>query len=127
MIIAAAAVPVMYKLHYWVENRYKIDDAVGAVAVHGYAGVFGLVVCGFMLWGYPASAYYEVTINPIGMIIGAVIMFGVLGFLPGWIIAKILNSAGKLRIPEEVERAGLDIEAMEASKADSNAVAALER
>jgi ammonia channel protein AmtB len=61
------------------------------------------------------------------MIIGAVIMFGVLGFLPGWIIAKILNSAGKLRIPEEVERAGLDIEAMEASKADSNAVAALER
>jgi ammonia channel protein AmtB len=54
-------------------------------------------------------------------------MFGVLGFLPGWIIAKILNSAGKLRIPEEVERAGLDIEAMEASKADSNAVAALER
>ena len=127
MIIAAAAVPVMYKLHYWVENRFKIDDAVGAVAVHGYAGVFGLVVCGFMLWGYPASAYYEVTINPIGMIIGAVIMFGVLGFLPGWIIAKILNSAGKLRIPEEVERAGLDIEAMEASKADSNAVAALER
>ncbi len=57
MIIAAAAVPVMYKLHYWVENRFKIDDAVGAVAVHGYAGVFGLVVCGFMLWGYPASAY----------------------------------------------------------------------
>ena len=27
-----------YKLHYWVERKFKIDDAVGAVAVHGYAG-----------------------------------------------------------------------------------------
>jgi hypothetical protein len=30
------------------------------------------------------------------MAIGAVIMFGLLGFLPGWIIASILNAAGKL-------------------------------
>ena len=127
MLIGAAAVPVMYKLHYWVENRFKIDDAVGAVAVHGYAGVFGLVVCGFMLWGYPASGYYEATVNPIGMIIGAIIMFGVLGFLPGWIIAKILNSMGKLRIPREVEIAGLDYDAMAASRKDQDAVAALEK
>jgi len=127
MLIGAAAVPVMYKLHYWVENRFKIDDAVGAVAVHGYAGVFGLVVCGFMLWGYPASGYYEATVNPIGMIIGAIIMFGVLGFLPGWIIAKILNGMGKLRIPREVEIAGLDYDAMAASRKDQDAVAALEK
>jgi len=85
------------------------------------------VVCGFMLWGYPASAYYEATVNPIGMIIGAIIMFGVLGFLPGWIIAKILNSMGKLRIPREVEIAGLDYDAMAASRKDQDAVAALEK
>ena len=35
-------------------------------------------------------------------------MFGVLGFLPGWIIAKILAGAGMLRIPKEVELLGLD-------------------
>ena len=81
-------------MHYWVERRFKIDDAVGAVAVHGYAGVVGLVICGFVLWGYPSSGYDGyAAINPIGMIIGAVIMFGVLGFLPGWILAKILHSA----------------------------------
>ena len=61
------------------------------------------------------------------MIIGAIIMFGLLGFLPGWIIAKILDSAGKLRIPREVEIAGLDFNYMEASKADEDAVVADEK
>lgn len=127
LLIGAAAIPIIYKLHFWVENRFKIDDAVGAVAVHGYAGVFGLVVCGFMLWGYPASPYWEATVNPIGMITGAVIMFGVLGFLPGWVIAKILNGMGKLRIPREVEIAGLDYEFAESARKDQHAVSALEK
>jgi ammonia channel protein AmtB len=128
MIIAAIGVYVAYKMHFWVERRFKIDDAVGAVAVHGYAGVVGLVICGFVLWGYPSSGYEGyAAINPIGMIIGAIIMFGVLGFLPGWIIAKILHSMGKLRIPHEVELAGMDFNYMEASKADETALAADEK
>ena len=125
MIIGAIGVYVAYKMHYWVERKFKIDDAVGAVAVHGYAGVVGLIICGFMLWGYPSSGYEGyAAINPIGMIIGAVIMFGLLGFLPGYIIAKILNGMGRLRIPKEVEIAGLDFNYMEAAKADEDAVAA---
>ena len=55
MIIAALGVVFMYKVHYFVERRFRIDDAVGAVAVHGYAGFFGVVICGFVLWGYPSS------------------------------------------------------------------------
>ena len=125
MIIGAIGVYVAYKMHYWVERKFKIDDAVGAVAVHGYAGVVGLIICGFMLWGYPSSGYEGyAAINPIGLIIGAVIMFGLLGFLPGYIIAKILNGMGRLRIPKEVEIAGLDFNYMEAAKADEDAVAA---
>jgi Amt family ammonium transporter len=128
MIIGAIGVFIMYKMHYWVERRFKIDDAVGAVAVHGYAGVVGLLICGFMLWGYPSSAYEGyAAINPLGMAIGAVIMFGLLGFLPGWIIALILNSAGKLRIPREAELAGLDYNLMEASKRDQDSHAAAEQ
>jgi len=125
MIIGMIGVYVAYKMHYWVERKFKIDDAVGAVAVHGYAGVVGLVVCGFVLWGYPSSGYEGyAAINPVGMIIGAIIMFGLLGFLPGWIIAKVLNGMGKLRIPHEVELAGMDFNFMEAAKADEDAVAA---
>ena len=125
MIIGAIGVYIAYKMHYWVERKFKIDDAVGAVAVHGYAGVVGLIICGFMLWGYPSSGYEGyAAINPVGMIIGAIIMFGLLGFLPGYVIAKILNGMGRLRIPKEVEIAGLDFNYMEAAKADEDAVAA---
>lgn len=109
MIIGGMGVFVAYKLHFYVERRFKIDDAVGAVAVHGYAGFAGLIICGFMLWGHPSSPYegYAV-ITPWGQLAGAIIMFGVLGFLPGWLIAKMLNSMGILRIPKEVELMGLD-------------------
>ena len=110
MLIAMSAVVVLYNMHYWVERKFKIDDAVGAVAVHGYAGFYGVCIAGFMLWGYPATALLEEsTINPLGQFIGAIIMFFVLGFFPGLILAKVLNGMGILRIPEEVELAGLDI------------------
>ncbi len=112
MFIAIIGVIVMYKMHYYMERRFKIDDAVGAVAVHGYAGFFGVVIAGFMLWGYPSSpdASYA-SINPLGQLLGAIIMFGLLGFLPGWSIAKILNGMGILRIPREIEIMGLDVAA----------------
>ena len=54
-------------------------------------------------------------------------MFGVLGFLPGYIIAKILHAAGKLRIPREVELAGLDYNLMESAKKDEKAVSSASR
>jgi len=110
MFIAAVGVIFMYKMHYWVERRFKIDDAVGAVAVHGYAGFFGVFIAGFFLWGYPSSPDPSfATISPWGQFIGAVIMFGVLGFLPGWVTAKILAAFDLLRIPKQVELAGLDV------------------
>ena len=109
LLIGGIGAMAAYKLHYWVERTFKIDDAVGAVAVHGYAGVIGLILCGFMLWGAPSSPYEGyATINPLGMFIGAVIMFGLLGFLPGYVMASILNGFGVLRVPRKVELEGLD-------------------
>ena len=66
-------------------------------------------------------------INPLGQFLGAIIMFGVLGMLPGYVLAKILNGMGKLRIPREVEIAGLDYEMMEAAKGDEKAVSSATR
>ncbi|MEX2647403.1 MAG: ammonium transporter [Alphaproteobacteria bacterium] len=124
-VVGGVGVFVAYRLHYWVERRFKIDDGVGAVAVHGYAGSLGVAIAGFLLWGYPNVdpangpgglnyAWFGSTpegfpaINPIGQIIGSFIMFWVLGFLPGWVLAKILDALGWLRVPAEVEVAGLD-------------------
>lgn len=109
MLIGAIGVIFAYKLHYWVERKFKIDDAVGAVAVHGYSGFIGLVISGFVLWGSPSSPFegYQ-TINPIGQLAGAIIMFGLLGFLPAYIVTRIQASLGVLRIPKSVEISGLD-------------------
>jgi ammonia channel protein AmtB len=115
LIIGAIGTFLMYKLHFWVERRFKVDDAVGAVAVHGYAGFIGVVIAGFVLWGHPSSPYEGfASINPLGQFAGAVIMFWVLGFIPAWILAKILQAANLLRIPREVELLGLDFDTMRA-------------
>ena len=136
MIIGMIGVVIAYKLHYWVERKFKIDDAVGAVAVHGYAGVVGLIICGFVLNGYPSSGYNVgamwdgstyASINPLGQFLGAIIMFGVLGMLPGYVIAKVLSAMGKLRIPRDVEIAGLDYDMMEDAKRDEKAVSSATR
>jgi ammonia channel protein AmtB len=66
-------------------------------------------------------------INPLGMFIGAVIMFGVLGLIPGYVLAKILHAMGKLRIPRDVELAGLDYNMLEAAKKDERAVSSSTR
>ena len=122
MVIGAIGVVIAYKLHYWVERKFKIDDAVGAVAVHGYAGFIGLVISGFVLWGVPSSPFAGyATINPLGQFLGAVIMFGVLGFLPAYVVTRIQASMNVLRLPEKVEIQGLDFgdnAIYEAAKAD---------
>ncbi|MHA1518230.1 MAG: ammonium transporter [Alphaproteobacteria bacterium] len=118
MFIGGIGAWAAYKLHYWVERTFKVDDAVGAVAVHGYAGFIGLVIAGFMLWGYPSSPYEGyATINPLGNTIGAVIMFFVLGFVPAWIVSKILDGMGLLRVPREVELMGLDFRTIQEEEA----------
>jgi ammonium transporter, Amt family len=110
LIIASVGVVFMYKVHFWVERTFKIDDAVGAVAVHGYAGFYGVVIAGFVLWGTPSSGFEGyAAINPLGQFVGAVIMFWVLGFLPAWILCAIFKAAGVLRIPREIELVGLDL------------------
>jgi ammonia channel protein AmtB len=122
MIIGAIVPVICYKLHYWVERKFKIDDAVGAVAVHGYGGFLGVVVAGFMLWGYPASQKYDAIITPWGNFVGAVIMFFVLGFIPCFILGAILKKLNMLRIPPEIELVGLDLSEYAARYEDEDSV-----
>ncbi len=128
MFIAGFGAYCAYKLHYWVERKFKIDDAVGAVAVHGYAGFIGVTIAGFMLWGQPSSPYEGyATINPLGNFLGAIIMFGVLGFLPAFIVSKIMAARGMLRIPAKAELQGLDHHSELAYQAAIDDVRAAER
>jgi len=128
MLIAGVGTWCSYKLHYYVERKFKIDDAVGAVAVHGYAGFIGLIIAGFVLWGQPSSPFEGyATISPWGQLIGACIMFGLLGFLPAFIVSKIMHGMGMLRIPRKVELEGLDFDENSTYQAAVDEVRAAEK
>jgi ammonium transporter, Amt family len=118
MFVGAGVPIIAYKMHYWVERTFKIDDAVGAVAVHGYCGTLGVIVAGFILWGAPSSPYAGYApISPLGNTIGALICFLALGFFPVLIISLVLKALGQLRVPREAELLGLDIVGEEAYEA----------
>ncbi|CAN5248152.1 MAG: ammonium transporter [Nocardioides sp.] len=88
-------------------ERFGIDDVVGAVTVHGGCAVYGLVVSGFVLWGYPNVAGYP-DVTPWGQAGGTLVM-AALGFIPGYLISLLMKKMGTLRVPAEVEAAGLDL------------------
>ena len=93
-------------------EKFEIDDVVGAISVHGGCAFYGLTVSGFVLWGYPNVAIdgfgTPPDINPLGQIGGAVVL-ALLGFVPGYAISLALKKVDMLRIPAEVELAGLDL------------------
>lgn len=96
----------------FIERRWKVDDAVGAVAVHGACGFLGLLYVGVFAAGFPTGVD-NVPSSFLGQLVGMLTFFP-LGFLPGYAAAWILKRFNLLRVPPEVELAGLDIAEFEA-------------
>ena len=92
-------------------EKMKIDDAVGAVTVHGTLGIWGVLAVGIFASGYPAlqGEAGEIShVSLIGQIVGIVVMF-LLGFVPGYVTSLILKVVGLLRVGEAAEINGLDL------------------
>src|SRR5688572_3743423 len=90
----------------FIEKKMRVDDVVGAVAVHGFAGFLGMLWVGIFAAGYPTGVN-NVDSSIGGQLIGMA-TFLPLGFLSGWIAALILNRLRLLRVPAAVELEGLD-------------------
>lgn len=104
------------------ENVLKLDDPVGAIAVHGYSGSWGLIAVGLFALGTDgtilegaaytaevAGLFYGggvqlLLIQLVGVILSIVWAFGA-----SFIIFKILDLIIGLRVPEEHEIEGLDV------------------
>lgn len=93
-------------------ERFKIDDAVGAFAVHGTCGALGCLAIGF--WGLPALTEVEA-----GLFVGGGIttlltqVYGVLVITAfttaaGVVMWAIVKALGILRVTEDCEKQGLD-------------------
>ncbi len=87
-------------------ERFGIDDAVGAVSVHGVCGAWSLLACGIFAWGYPNVVGPDTTLYGQAV---CVVAFAALGFIPGYALAWALKKAGILRVPPEAEVMGLDL------------------
>ena len=108
--IIAFSAGVLLKPCADILEKMGIDDAVGAVTVHGTIGLYGVVMLGVFASGFPAllGAAGEVpTISLMGQIVGAGVFF-LLGFVPGYVCSLILRILGMLRIPEGAELVGMD-------------------
>lgn len=106
-IIAMVAGLMLKPAATFIES-FGIDDAVGAVTVHGVMGVFGMLVLGIFASGYPALLGEGApTVSFIGQLVGTVV-FVAIGFITGYGCSLILKMVGMLRVPEAAEIAGLD-------------------
>lgn len=91
----------------FIEKKLRIDDAVGAVAVHGVCGFWGPLAVGLFAAGYP-TGLNNVPVTMQGQLMGMII-FLPLGFFGGYVPAWILKQLNLLRVPPEVELEGLDM------------------
>jgi ammonia channel protein AmtB len=90
----------------WLHNVFKIDDPVGAVSVHGVAGIWGVVAMGLFASGYPAAGDIPPT-SFGGQLVGCIVMF-LVGFVPGYGVSFVMKMMGWLRVPDAVQKAGID-------------------
>lgn len=89
-----------------VEKRLRVDDGARVVAVHGFCGFYGVLLVGIVAGGYPTGAN-NVPVSFGGQLMG-ILTFVPLAFLSGYAVSWLLKKARLLRVPPEVELAGLD-------------------
>jgi Amt family ammonium transporter len=101
---------VVFSIEF-IEKKLKIDDAIGAVSVHGVAGFWGTIVIG--LWGVDgdvgiglfngggASQFIAQLTGAVAYMIWAIVL--------SFIVFSLLKITIGLRVTEEEELKGLDI------------------
>jgi len=114
-ILVCFAVPI-------VENKFKIDDPVGAISVHGVNGLWGVIAVGLFADGTYGSGLNGVAGGVTGLFYGnasqlvaqliAVVVLIVWGFGVSYVFFRILDKVWGLRVKPEDELEGLDIPEM---------------
>jgi len=123
-LIGAIAAILAIEAVFFIE-RCKIDDPVGAIAVHGVCGTFGVLAVGIFANGtYGAGWNGSTTTGVAGIIkgewgqlgaqaLGAVVIWTVIfGIAFAFFTLQNKFTKGGIRSPEDDELAGLDIPEM---------------
>ncbi|MAS06404.1 MAG: diguanylate cyclase [Ahrensia sp.] len=90
-----------------LEKRFRVDDAVGAVGAHAFAGVFGTLALALLApeSALPAGSHSgQFTIQLIGVVTNFAWAFGT-----GFVMVLVLNKLAAVRVDRDTEIRGLNI------------------
>jgi ammonium transporter len=106
IIIGSTGAAVMLLIEKMLQ-RWRIDDAVGAVAVHGGAGAWGTLAVGLFgqldVLGTGLSRYAQIGVQLLGILIAFEWAFSIT-----YILLYCLNKKFPLRVSVEQEKVGLN-------------------
>ena len=109
VVIGAIAGGVMIGGVWLVKNVIKADDPVGAVAVHGISGAWGVLAVGIFAAGHNdvSGLIYGNAAQLLPQIVGILAAMA-WGFGVGFIMFKLIDVTMGLRATDEEEEEGLD-------------------
>ena len=105
-IIIGAIASVLVDLAVVFFDKIKVDDPVGAIAVHGVNGLFGTMAVGF--FAIEGGLFYGGGISLLVTQILGVITIALFSFTVTFIIMKFLKLTIGARISSDDEEAGID-------------------
>ena len=112
MITGIVAGAVVVGGMYLMENVFKIDDPVGAVAAHGFGGLWGTLAVGLFSDGTTTKyegLFYGGGLSQLGIqLLGGVVVF-IYAFAMSALLFKIVQETIGLRVSAENEMDGLDV------------------
>ncbi|BBM70861.1 ammonium transporter [Rhodothermus marinus] len=109
VIGALGGVVMLWAVHF-VEHKLKIDDPVGAFAVHGAAGLFGVLAVGIFADGtYGVSGLIVGDTHQLLVQLISIVALVLWTSLTGWLLFTLLDKTMGLRVSREHELAGLDV------------------
>ncbi len=89
-------------------ERWRLDDAVGAVPVHGFAGFAGIVCVGLFCESKYLADWQMTRAHLIGIQIGGAVVCFTWGFVSGWLIWWVVGKLCELRIGPAEEEVGMN-------------------
>ncbi len=91
---------------WFVDNICRVDDPVGAVAVHGFNGAWGALAVG--LFDYENGLFYGGGFHQFGVQLLGVVSIGLYAAVIMAIVFIVINKVFGLRVTAEEEILGLD-------------------
>lgn len=91
---------------WFVDNVCKVDDPVGAVAVHGFNGAWGALAVG--LFDYENGVFYGGGFHQFGVQLLGVVVIGAYAAAVMAVVFTVINKVCGLRVTAEEEILGLD-------------------